>query len=231
MSKQDIISRLRLGSPQLSVETLTGSIMNQGQEIQILEKSGVKLLHLDVMDGVIWPKISVGASFLAGLETDLIKDAHLLTDKPENQIPEFIAAGADIITFQIEHTKDIAATLKLINDSDALASVGIYPTTPIETLQPFLDWIDVVFVLSIGPKTGEETFFPIVAERVEKLRDWKPELVIAIDGGVRKDNVAKIAKINPDLIVAGCAIFDGNDAAANIFDMQSSIASVCSYQA
>ncbi len=231
MSKQDLISKLRIGSPQLSVGTLTGSMMNQGQEIAILEKSGVNLLHLNVMDGVIWPEISVGASFLAGLDTNLIKDVHLLTDKPENQIPGFIAAGANIITFQVEHTKNIAATLKLINQSEALASVGIYPTTPLETLQPFLDWIDVVFVLSIGPDTGEETFFPIVEERVVKLRNWKPELIIAIDGAVKKENVAKIAKINPDLIVTGSAIFDGNDAAANIVDIQSSIASVCGYQA
>jgi len=231
MSKQDIISKLRLGTPQLSVGTLTGNMMNQAQEIAILEKSTVNLLHLDVMDGVIWPKISVGASFLAGLETDLIKDVHLLTDKPENQIADCIAAGANIITFQAEHTRDIGATLKLINASDALASVGIYPTTPLETIQPYLDLIDVVYVLSIGPDTGKETFFPVVEERVAKLRDWKPELVIAIDGAVKKDNVAKIAKINPDLIVTGSAVFDGNDAAANILDMQSSIASVSGYRA
>ena len=178
MSKQAIISKLRQGSPQLSVGTLTGSMMNQGQEIAILEKAGVNLLHLDVMDGVAWPKMTVGAPFLAGLETDLIKDVHLLTDKPENHIADFLAAGANIITFQAEHTEDIGATLKLINDSDALASVGIYPTTPLETIHPYIDLIDVVFVLSIGPDTGKETFFPVVARRVEKLRDWKPELVI-----------------------------------------------------
>lgn len=231
MSKQDLISKLRLGAPQLSVGTLTGSMMNQAQELAILEKSGVNLLHLDVMDGHAWPKITVGASFLAGLETTLIKDVHLLTDKPENQVADFLAAGANIITFQAEHTADISKTLKLINDSDALAGVGIYPSTPLAAIQPFIEQIDVVFVLSIGPDTGKETFFDVVAKRVAKLRDWKPELVIAIDGAVKKDNVAKIAKINPDLIVTGSAVFDGNDAAANIADMKSSIASVCSYQA
>jgi len=231
MTKQEIISKLRLGSPQLSVGTLTGSMMNQGQEVAILEKSGVNLFHLDVMDGVAWPKMTVGAPFLAGIKTDLIKDVHLLTDKPENHVADFIAAGADIITFQVEHTEDIAGTLKQINDADKIASVGIYPTTPLETIQPFLEWIDVVFVLSIGPDTGKETFFPVVEERVQQLRDWKPELVIAIDGAVKKDNVAKIAKINSDLIVTGSAVFDGNDAAENISEMQSSIASVCNYKA
>ena len=231
MSKQDTISKLRTGSPQLSVGTLTGSMMNQAQEIAILEKSGVNLLHLDVMDGQAWPKITVGAPFLAGLETDLIKDVHLLTVEPEKHIADFVKAGAGIITFQIEHCENVAKALELINSADVLAGLAIYPTTPLTDIQPFLDQIDVVFVLSIGPDTGKDTFFDVVAERVERLRDWKPELIIAIDGAVKKDNVAKIAKINSDLIVTGSAVFDGNDAAKTILDMRSSIASVCGYQA
>ena len=197
----------------------------------ILEKSGVNLLHLDVMDGHAWPKITVGAPFLAGLETDLIKDVHLLVQNPENHVADFAAAGAGVITFQVEHTKDIAGTLQKINETDALAGVGVYPSTPLDTILPHIDNIDVVFVLAIGPDTGKETFFKIVEERVATLRDWKPELVIAIDGAVKKDNVDKIAKINPDLIVTGSAVFDGNDAAKNILDMKSSIASVCNYKA
>ncbi len=231
MNKQDLITKLRQGTPQLSIGTLTGSMMNQGQEIAILEKAGVNLLHLDVMDGQAWPKITVGAPFLAGLETDLIKDVHLLTVEPEKHVADFVNANAGIITFHVEHTEKFQETLELINDSPALCSVGIYPTTPLDSITPYLDKIDVVYLLSIGPDTGKETFFPVVAERVEKLRNWKPELVIAIDGAVKKDNIAKIAKIKPDLIVTGSAVFDGNDAAANITDMKSSIASVCSYQA
>jgi len=96
MSKQELISKLKTGTPQLSVGTLTGSMMNQGQEIAILEKAGVNLLHLDVMDGQAWPKITVGAPFLAGLETNLIKDVHLLVNQPENHIADFIGAGANI---------------------------------------------------------------------------------------------------------------------------------------
>lgn len=231
MSKQQTISKLRTGKPQLSIGTLTGSMMNQGAEIAILEKAGINLLHLDVMDGQAWPKITVGAPFLAGLETDLIKDVHLLTIEPEKHIEDFVKAGADIITFQVEHTDDISGALDKINASTALAGVGIYPTTSLDLIQPYLDKIDVLYVLTIGPDTGSETFLKIADERVELLRDWKPELVIAVDGGVKKNNIAKIAKMNPDLIVTGSAVFDGNDAAENILEMQSTIASVCGYQA
>ena len=226
MSKQELISKLKTGTPQLSVGTLTGNMMNQGQEIAILEKAGVNLLHLDVMDGQAWPKITVGAPFLAGMETDLIKDVHLLVAQPENHIADFLGAGANIITIHPEHTDEFEKNLELLNASDALCSVGIYPSTPLEKITPFLDKIDVVFVLAIGPDTGKEAFFDRVTERVNKLRTLKPELVIAIDGAVKKANMADIAAIGPDLIVTGSAAFDGNCAATNIAEMNASIASV-----
>lgn len=223
MSNDAIISKLKSGTPQLSVGTLTGSMMNQAQEIAILENSGVNLLHLDVMDGHAWPKITVGAPFLAGLKTDLIKDVHLLVQNPENHIADFANAGANLITFQIEHTNDVAGTLAKIGEAGALRSVGIYPTTPMDAVMENLADIDVVFLLAIGPDTGKDTFFDVVAERLQTLRAAKPELVIAIDGAVKKNNVGDIAKLRPDLIVTGSAVFDGNDAAQNIADMQTSI--------
>ena len=225
MSKQELISKLKTGTPQLSIGTLTGSMMNQGQEVAILENAGVNLLHLDVMDGHAWPKITVGAPFLAGIKTDLIKDVHLLVSNPENHIADFLGAGANIITVHPEHTENLEKNLELLNASDALCSVGIYPSTPLEKITPYLDKIDVVFVLAIGPDTGKETFFDRVAERINKLRKLKPNLVIAIDGAVKKNNIADIASLKPDLIVTGSAVFDGNDAAANIAEMNTSIAS------
>ncbi len=225
MSKQALISKLKTGTPQLSIGTLTGCMMNQGQEVAILENEGVNLLHIDVMDGHAWPKITVGAPFLAGIKTNLIKDVHLLVSNPENHIADFLGAGANIITVHPEHTEKFEENLELLNASDALCSVGIYPSTPLEKITPYLDKIDVVFVLAIGPDTGKETFFDLVAERINKLRKLKSNLVIAIDGAVKKNNIADIAALKPDLIVTGSAVFDGNDAAANIAEMNTSIAS------
>lgn len=216
---KDITNRV----PQLSIGTLTGDMMHQANDIRILEQGDVHLLHLDVMDGTVWPKISVGSGFLAGLKTSLLKDVHLLTSHTEKHIADFAAAGADIITIQIEQTTDTATSLQDIRKAGCLSSAGIYPTTPIDELLPHLDLCDVVFLLSIGPDTGKETFFDTVADRITQLRELKPDLVIAIDGAVKKDNVGDLAKLNPDLIVTGSAVFDGGDVPANILLMRERI--------
>ncbi|MBT8036749.1 MAG: ribulose-phosphate 3-epimerase [Verrucomicrobiae bacterium] len=208
---------------QLSIGTLTGNMMHQAQDIQTLEKAGIHLLHLDVMDGTVWPKISVGSGFLAGLKTDLIKDVHLLTSHPEKHVADFAAAGADIITVQIEQCHDITATMTRIREAGCLASIGIYPTTPLEKLTPHLEYCDVVFLLSIGPETGKQTYFDVVAQRITQLRQDKPDLILAIDGAVKMDNVGELATMHPDLIVTGSAIFDGHDPAANIESMKNAI--------
>lgn len=226
MTHAEKIDRLKTataGATQLSIGTLTGDMMHQANDIQIIKDAGIHFLHLDVMDGTVWPKISVGSVFLAGLKTDLIKDVHLLTSHPEKHVTDFALAGADIITVQIEQCDDIAATLTSIREAGCLASAGIYPTTPIEQLLPHLELCDVVFVLSIGPETGKQTYFDVVAERLTQLRAAKPDLVLSIDGAVKKDNVGELATIAPDIIVTGSAIFDGNDPAANIESMKDAI--------
>ena len=108
MKNKETIEKLKRSSPQLSVGILTAEMMNLSSEIQLLEKVGIELLHIDVMDGNIWPKITVGAPFLSGLKTTMLKDVHLLIDKPEKHIEAFAKAGADIIVFSVEYCKDIS---------------------------------------------------------------------------------------------------------------------------
>ena len=98
----DIISKLKTGTPQLSVGTLTGDMEDQAKEVKLLADAGVNCHHVDVMNGTAWPKETVGADYVAGIETSLVKDIHLLTDQPETLIADFAKAGADIITFQVE---------------------------------------------------------------------------------------------------------------------------------
>lgn len=218
--------------PTLSVGTLTADMMDQASAIQTLETSGIPLYHLDVMDGQVWPKITVGAPFLAGIKTSLLKDVHLLCDKPENHIADFASAGADLISFCVEYTQDIGNTLDLIteatnaNDPERgiLRGTSLNPNTPLETIQPHLDKIDFVLLLAVGPDTGKETFFDSIPEKINTLRSWKSDLLICIDGAVKKDNIGDIASMEPDFIVSGSAIFDGTDPAANIQLMQQAMA-------
>lgn len=224
MSRAQTVSRLRENGTQLSIGTLTTE--DQPAAIQTLLAGNIPLLHVDIMDGKIWPKATVGPDFVASLETDLLKDVHLLIDRPEDQIAAFAAAGAGIISFSIEYTSDLGATLALIEASGEhiLRGVSLNPATDLELIRPHLDHIDLVILLAIGPDTGGETFFEGLPAKVAQLRAWKPELLITVDGAVKKNNVAEVAKIGSDFIATGSAVFDGVDPAANITEMKTSIA-------
>lgn len=224
MSRAQIISQLRAsGGPQLTIGTLTTE--DQDAAIQILREGSIPFLHVDVMDGVIWPKTTVGPEFVASLDTQLIKDVHLLVNKPEEQIPAFCEAGAGALSFSIEYTTDISHCLTLIEEGGPhlLRGVSLNPDTSLATLLPYLDQIDFVILLAIGPETGKETFFEDLPSKVSQLRKWKPELLINIDGAITKENVGKVARMGSDFIATGSAIFDGKDPAGNIRLMQAAI--------
>ena len=107
MPAHSIVERIGKNSPALSIGVLTADLMNLHSELAILENAGIELLHIDVMDGCIWPKITVGSSFVGGIKTSMLKDVHLLIDKPQCHIESFVKAGADIVTFSAEYCKDI----------------------------------------------------------------------------------------------------------------------------
>ena len=224
MPRTETISRLKGNQPQLTIGTLTTE--DQPAAIQTLLAGDIPLLHIDIMDGIIWPKATVGPDFVASLDTDLIKDVHLLVDKPETVIPSYCKAGAGAISFSVEYTLDIAECLSLIEHGGEhiLRGVSLNPSTPLEVIKPHLGQIDFVIILAIGPLTGKETFFDLIPDKIKQLREWKPELLITIDGAIKKDNVAEVSKMGSDLIATGSAVFDGVDPAGNITEMKSAIA-------
>ncbi len=231
MDRSATIAKLRGACAQLSVGTLTASMMDQASAVRTLEQEGVQLLHFDVMDGRAFPKITVGSAFVAGLKTTLFKDVHLLVMEPEKHVKDFAQAGADIIVFALEHSEDIGGALKLIGEAEnandrrrgILRGVSIYPNTPLEVIKPYLAEIDVVNVLAVRPETGGQSFLADVPHRVKTLRHWKNDLVIVADGAVKKNNVGEVARSGVDVIATGSAVFDGTDAAANIREMNASI--------
>jgi ribulose-phosphate 3-epimerase len=196
--------------------------MDFGASIKLLEQFGV-LLHLDVMDGRVWPKITAGAPILAGMRTRLLKDVHLLIEQPEKHVEDFAKAGADVITFSVEHCGDVSATLdaigRLTNANDPargiLRGVSLDPATPVDVLKPVADKIDVVLLLAVGPDTGKQEFIAALPEKIAAVRALNDNAVIFVDGAVTKDNIGQIAAMGPHGIVTGSAAFAG-DAAANI---------------
>jgi ribulose-phosphate 3-epimerase len=216
VSRQAVIDELRSGPPKLSVGILAGNVMDFGESITLLERFGV-LLHLDVMDGRVWPKITAGTPILGGMRTPLLKDVHLLIEQPEKHVEDFAKAGADIISFSVEHSRDVAATLELIgrmknaNDParDILRGVSLDPATPVNALEAVADKFDVVVLLAVGPDTGKQEFIARLPEKIAAVRKLNDRAVIFADGAVTKDNIGHIAAMGVHGIVTGSAAFSG----------------------
>ena len=203
--------------PQLSVATLSADMGNQNAALQTLKENDVNLLHFDVMDGNIWPNITVGSPFVAGLKTDLLKDVHLLINKPKQHIDAFAKAGADLISFSVEYTAHINDTLARISaHEDIVRGVSLNPGTSPSFIKDYLDQIDYVLLLGVGPYSGKELFLDDIPPKIKTLLEWKPELLICIDGGVNKNTIAQISAMNPHFVVSGSAIFNNEDPVENL---------------
>jgi ribulose-phosphate 3-epimerase len=234
MKTQATIDKLRQSSPQLSVGILTADMMNLGSEVRLLENAGVELLHIDVMDGNIWPNVTVGASFLGGLKTKMLKDVHLLIDKPEKHIESFAKAGADIIVFSVEYCDDVSWALKKVSQMEnindpqrgILRGVSLNPDTPVDIIKPVIDNVDVVVLLAVGPDTGKQNFIADLPDKIADIKNIKKDVLIFVDGAIKKDNLALVAAMDPDVIVTGSAVFDGKDPAGNLKFMMETIKNV-----
>jgi ribulose-phosphate 3-epimerase len=202
---------------QLSVATLSHDMGNQNAALEILKENEVNLLHFDVMDGNIWPNITIGSPFVAGLKTDLLKDVHLLINKPKQHVDAFAKAGADLISFSVEYTAHINDTLARISaHEDIVRGVSLNPGTAVSFIKNYLDQIDYVLLLGVGPYSGKELFLDDIPAKIKTLLEWKPELLICVDGGVNKNTIPQIAAMNPHFVVSGSAIFNKEDPVENI---------------
>ena len=216
MTRAEKIELIR-SRPQLSVATLSADMGNQNAALQTLKENDVNLLHFDVMDGNIWPNITVGSPFVAGLKTDLLKDVHLLINKPKQHIDAFAKGGADLISFSVEYTAHINDTLARISaHEDIVRGVSLNPGTSPSFIKDYLDQIDYVLLLGVGPYSGKELFLDDIPAKIKTLLEWKPELLICIDGGVNKNTIAQISAMNPHFVVSGSAIFNNEDPVENL---------------
>jgi ribulose-phosphate 3-epimerase len=221
------LARLRSLCPTVSVGMLTADLMHLGSELELLERAGVGIVHVDVMDGCFCPQMTVGAPYVKGLRTSLLKDVHLMVREPLEKLDTYASAGADIITVHVEAAVHIHRVLQRLGALDhgerpgdgIVRGLALNPGTPLEWLAPLLDEIDLVTILGVDPGWSGQSMAPGTLSRVQRVKDIAAaagkDVLVCVDGGVTKANLAGIAAAGADLIVTGSAVFDGKAAEAN----------------
>ncbi len=236
MKNKPLLDQLHAMSPLLSVGVLTADLMSLGSELKLIENTGVKLLHVDVMDGCFCPMMTVGPVFIKAIKTPLFKDIHLMIDEPLNKLESYVAAGADMLTVHVESCQHIHRVLqelgKMTNANEPargiLRGIALNPGTPLEVITPLMDELEMVSLLAVNPGWRGQKFIPSTRSRLGRLkqmvRDAKKNILVGLDGGITRNNIVDVAQMEADIIVAGSAVFDGKAPAENAKFMLENIA-------
>jgi len=210
---------------RLAPSILSANFAKLGQEVTDVIDSGADIIHFDVMDNHYVPNLTIGPLVCEALRpvTDAIIDVHLMVQPVDRIIPDFAKAGANIISFHPEASNHIDRTIGLIKEQGCKAGLVFNPATPLHYLDHVLDKLDLVLIMSVNPGFGGQTFIP---EALNKLRAVRKridasgkDIMLEIDGGVKVDNIAEIARAGADTFVAGSAVYQaGKDTDPHRYD-------------
>ena len=210
---------------KIAPSILSADFAALGTDIARVEAGGADQLHVDVMDGRFVPNITIGPVVVGAIRkrTRLPLDVHLMIVEPERYIPEFIGAGADMVTVHAEACPHLQRTLAQIRELGARAGVALNPSTPYSALEFVLDDLDLVLVMSVNPGFGGQSFIPTAHRKIreiKKLLGGRP-VDVSVDGGVKADLAKSLAEDGATTLVAGSAIFGAADPAAAVKALRS----------
>ena len=198
-----------VGAPSI----LAADFAELAEEVRRAERGGAELVHFDAMDNHFVPNLTIGPAVAASLAeaVDLPLDAHLMVDNPDNLIRPFAEAGVVSIAVQPEVATHLHRTLEMIRNSDCEAGVALNPTTPPESIEWALPYLDYVLVMSVNPGFGGQAFIPEMVEKVRRLKEMT-DLPIEVDGGITTETAPLMVEAGAQVIVAGSAVYKGDPA-------------------
>ncbi len=221
----------------ISPSILSADFANLGREVSDMCKAGADFIHVDVMDGHFVPNLTIGAGVVKAIKpyASVPLDVHLMIEQPELLIPDFAAAGADIITVHLEACVHAHRVLQMIKhagtgvDKKIMAGISIVPSTPPEAIAELMDIVDLVLVMSVKPGFGGQSFIASQLKKVATLRQMinasGRDILLEVDGGINANNAGAAVAAGANMLVAGSALFTGDakDYAGNIRGLRSGL--------
>jgi len=202
---------------KIAPSILSADFLRLGEDIKSAELAGADLIHVDVMDGHFVPNITIGPAIVEAVNgiTGLPLDVHLMIEKPDNYLQNFIDAGADFLTVHYEAVIHLHRTIQHIKEKGIKAGVSLNPSTPVNCLEEIINDIDMVLIMSVNPGFGGQKYITQSTDKIKRLKDLivkkNSNALIEVDGGIGTDNAYEVISAGADILVMGSAFFKSGD--------------------